>query len=61
VATITDASNAYLGAYQVTTDNYTTFTAYSDVKTYNKNDRVYVRIVDTNYNRFKVITGKYIE
>lgn len=61
VATITDASNAYLGAYQVTTDNYTTFTAYSDVKTYNKNDRVYVRIVDTSYNRSKVITGKYIE
>ena len=61
VATIVDAKNAYLGAYQVTTDNYTTFTAYSDVKTYNKHDRVYVRIVDTNYNRFKVITGKYIE
>lgn len=61
VATIVDAKNAYLGAYQVTTDNYTTFTAYSDVKTYNKYDRVYVRIVDTNYNRFKVITGKYIE
>ena len=61
VATIVDAKNAYLGAYQVTTDNYTIFTAYSDVKTYNKHDRVYVRIVDTNYNRFKVITGKYIE
>lgn len=61
VATIVDAKNAYLGAYQVTTDNYTTFTAYSDIKTYNKHDRVYVRIVDTNYNRFKVITGKYIE
>lgn len=61
VATIVDAKNAYLGAYQVTTDNYTTFTAYSDVKTYNKHDRVYVRIVDTNYNRFKVIIGKYIE
>lgn len=61
VATITNADNAYIGAYKVTTDNNTIFTAYSEVKTYSVGDRVYIRIIDTNYNSSKVITGKYIE
>lgn len=61
VATITNADNAYIGAYKVTTDNNTTFTAYSDIKTYNTGERVYIRITDTLYNQSKIITGKYIE
>lgn len=61
VATITNADNAYIGAYKVTTDNNTVFTAYSEVKTYSVGDRVYIRIVDTNYNSSKIITGKYVE
>jgi len=50
VATITNADNAYIGAYKVTTDNNTTFTAYSDIKTYNTGERVYIRIIDTQYD-----------
>ena len=61
VATITNADNAYIGAYKVTTDNNTIFTAYSEVKTYSVGDRVYIRIIDTNYNSSKIITGKYAE
>lgn len=61
VATITNADNAYIGAYKVTTDNNTTFTAYSDIKTYNTGERVYIRIIDTQYNQSKIITGKYVE
>lgn len=61
VATITNADNAYIGAYKVTTDNNTTFTAYSDIKTYNTGERVYIRIIDTQYDQSKIITGKYIE
>lgn len=61
VATIINADNAYIGAYKVTTDNNTIFTAYSDIKTYNTGERVYIRITDTLYNQSKIITGKYIE
>lgn len=61
VATITNADNAYIGAYKVTTDNNTVFTAYSEIKTYSVGDHVYIRIVDTNYNSSKIITGKYVE
>lgn len=61
VATVLDATNAYTGAYKVTTDNNAKFTAYSDIKTYNAGDRVYVRIIDTDYYSSKTIVGKYIE
>lgn len=61
VATVLDASNAYTGTYKVTTDNNAKFTAYSDIKTYNAGDRVYVRIIDTDYYSSKTIVGKYIE
>lgn len=61
IATVLDASNAYTGTYKVTTDNNAKFTVYSDVKTYNAGDRVYVRIIDTDYYQSKTIVGKYIE
>lgn len=61
VATVLDATNAYTGTYKVTTDNNAKFTAYSDIKTYNAGDRVYVRIIDTDYYQSKTIVGKYIE
>lgn len=60
VATITNNDDAQSGKYEVTTDNNTSFYAYSSSPNYNIKEKVYVRIPDGDYTKQKVIVDKYI-
>ncbi len=61
IATIIDDSKAISNnIYKVTTDNFTTFYAYSEDFSYSVDDKVYIRIPAGDYTQQKVIVGKYI-
>lgn len=60
VATVIDADKAAYGKYRVTTDDNITFYAYADTSQYTIQDKVYIRIPESDYTKQKIITGRYI-
>lgn len=56
--TITDATDKLIGKYKVKNESYAEFYAYSQITTYNKDDKVYVQIPKGDYNSTKFIVGK---
>lgn len=56
--TITDATDKLNGKYKVKNESYAEFYAYSQITTYNKDDKVYVQIPKGDYNSTKFIVGK---
>ena len=60
VATVIENDNAPYGKYRVTTDDNITFYAYADTSKYKLQDKVYVRIPESNYTKQKIITGYYV-
>ena len=57
---IVDVSNANFGEYKVT-DGTSTFKAYSEDRTYKKNELVYVTIPMNDFNNQKIIVGKVLD
>lgn len=56
--TIIDATDKLIGKYKVKNESYAEFYAYSQITTYNKDDKVYVQIPKGDYNSTKFIVGK---
>lgn len=56
--TIIDDSNKLKGRYRVKNESYSEFDAFSQITTYNKNNRVYVQIPKGDFNNTKFIVGK---
>ena len=56
--TIVDATDKLIGKYKVKNESYAEFYAYSQITTYNKDDKVYVQIPKGDYNSTKFIVGK---
>lgn len=56
--TIIDATDRLIGKYKVKNESYAEFYAYSQITTYNKDDKVYVQIPKGDYNSTKFIVGK---
>lgn len=59
--TIIDATDKLIGKYKVKNESYAEFYAYSQITTYNKDDKVYVQIPKGDYNSTKFIVGKKID
>lgn len=55
---IIDDSNKLKGQYRVKNESYSEFDAFSQITTYNKNNRVYVQIPKGDFNNTKFIVGK---
>ena len=56
--TIIDDSNKLKGQYRVKNESYSEFDAFSQITTYNKNNKVYVQIPKCDFNNTKFIVGK---
>ena len=56
--TIIDTTDKLIGKYKVKNESYAEFYAYSQITTYNKDDKVYVQIPKGDYNSTKFIVGK---
>lgn len=56
--TIIDATDKLIGKYKVKNESYAEFYAYSQITTYNKDDKVYIQIPKGDYNSTKFIVGK---
>lgn len=56
--TVIDATDKLIGKYKVKNESYAEFYAYSQITTYNKDDKVYVQIPKGDYNSTKFIVGK---
>lgn len=56
--TIIDDTDKLIGKYKVKNESYAEFYAYSQITTYNKDDKVYVQIPKGDYNSTKFIVGK---
>ena len=61
IATITNNDKRRFGCYQVSTDNNIQFNAYSEYTNYNVGEKVYINILDGDYTKQKVITGRYVQ